>query len=110
MANTFKSFTKASIGTSQVDVYTTPASTTAIVIGFSISNRTASTITADVFINKADVGADDVYIIKDLEIPVGTLYDFNAGNKIILETGDKIQITANTASSADVIISILEQT
>lgn len=109
MANTFKSYTKASIGTSQQDVYTVPAATTSVVIGFCISNRTAATVTADVFVNKASA-ADDVYIIKTLEIPTGTLYDFNAGNKIILETGDKIQITANTASSVDVIVSILEQT
>jgi hypothetical protein len=110
MANTFKSYTKASIGTSSVDVYTVPAATTSVVIGFCLTNRTASTITADVFVNKANVSADDVYIVKGIEVPVGTLYDFNAGNKIILETGDKIQILSNTESSVDVIVSVLEQT
>ena len=109
MANTFKSYTKASIGTSQQDVYTVPVATTSVVIGFCLSNRTASTVTADVFINKASA-ADDVYLVKAIEIPTGTLYDFNAGNKIILETGDKIQITSNTSTSVDAIVSVLEQT
>jgi hypothetical protein len=109
MANTFKSYTKASIGISQVDAYTVPSSTTSVVIGFCLSNRSASTILVDVFVNKFSV-SDDVYIVKGIEIPVGTLYDFNAGNKIILESGDKIQIQSNTASSVDAIISVLEQT
>jgi len=110
MANTFKSYTKASIGTITQDVYTVPGSTTSAVIGFCLTNRTDDTVTADVQIDKADVSADDVYIVRGIELPTGTLYDFNAGNKIILETGDKIQITSNTASSVDVIVSVLETT
>lgn len=109
MANTFKSYTKANIGISQQDVYTVPGATTSVVIGFCLANTTANTVTADVFINKA-TAVDDVYLVKGIEIPTGTLYDFNAGNKIILETGDKIQITSSTASSVDVIVSVLEQT
>jgi len=109
MANIFKSYTKASVGASTQDVYTVPGATTSVVIGFCLSNRTANTVTADVYINKA-AAVDDVYIVKGIEIPTGTLYDFNAGNKIILETGDKIQITSSAASSVDVIVSVLEQT
>jgi len=109
MANTFKSYTKASIGASTQDVYTVPGATTTVVIGFCLSNRTGSSVTADVYINKASA-ADDVYIVKGILIPDGSLYDFNAGNKIILETGDKIQVTSNTESSVDVIVSVLEQT
>jgi len=108
MANTFKSITKASIGTSTQDVYTVPGATTSVVIGFCLSNRTGSSVTADVFIDKST--GDDVYIVKGILIPDGSLYDFNAGNKIILQTGDKIQVTSSTASSVDVIVSVLEQT
>lgn len=110
MANTFKSYTKASVGTSPQTIYTVPASTTSVVIGFCLTNRTASSVTASVYVNKASVSADDVYIVKDILIPDGTLYDFNAGNKIILETGDLIEVTSNTSNSVDVILSVLEQT
>lgn len=110
MANTFISKTKANVGTSPATIYTVPSSTTSVVIGFNISNTTANDVTADVFINKSNVSADDVYIVKGIEIPTGTLYDFNAGNKIILETGDLIQVTSSASSSVDVIVSILEQT
>ena len=110
MANTFKSYTKSSVGTSPTTVYTVPGSTTSVVIGFNIANITTSTVTADVQIVKADVSADNVYIVKEIEIPTGTLYDFNAGNKIILQTGDEIRVTSDTSSSVDAIVSVLEQT
>jgi len=110
MANTFKSFTKANISTSPSDVYTVPGATTTIIIGFCLCNTTNNSVTADVFVDKASISADNVYIVKGILIPDGTLYDFNAGNKIILQTGDKIQITSNTSSSVDVILSVLEQT
>lgn len=110
MANVFKSYTKASIGTVGQTVYTVPGATTSVVIGFCLANRTSSSVAADVFINKSSPSADDVYIVKSIIIPAGSLYDFNAGNKIILETGDLIQITSNTSSSVDVIVSVLEQT
>jgi hypothetical protein len=110
MANTFKSYTKANIGTSISDAYTVPASTVAVVIGFTLSNKTGDQVNADVLINKSNVSLDDVYLVKSIPIPNGSAFEFNAGNKIILEAGDKIQITSDTALSVDAIISVLEQT
>lgn len=110
MANIFKSKTKANVGDSAQTIYTVPSDTTSVIIGFNLTNVSDSDITADVYINKADVSADGVYLVKGIEIPTGTLYDFNAGNKIILETGDFIQVTSSAATSLDVILSVLEQT
>jgi hypothetical protein len=108
MANTFKSYTDADIGTSTADVYTVPASTVAVIIGCNLSNKTGDQVNASLIINKA-VG-DNVYLIRNIPIPNGSAFEFNAGNKIILETGDKIQVVSDTASSIDVIVSVLEQT
>jgi hypothetical protein len=110
MANTFKSYTKSNIGTTTLDAYTVPASTIAVVIGFTLSNTTGDQITSSVLINKSDVAQDDVYLVKNIPIPNGSAFEFNAGNKIILESGDKIQITSSAATSVDAIISVLEQT
>jgi hypothetical protein len=110
MANTFKSYTKANIGASTADAYTVPIATTTVVIGFTLSNRTGDQVTASVIINKSNVALDDVYLVRNIPIPNGSSFEFNAGNKIILETGDKIQITSDTASSVDAIVSVLEQT
>ena len=110
MANTFKSYTKANIGATTTDVYTVPASTIAVIIGCTLANTTGDQVNADLIINKANVAADDVYLVKSIPLPNGSSFEFNAGNKIILEDGDKIQVTSDTATSVDAIVSVLEQT
>tara|TARA_R110000803_G_scaffold176747_3_gene239159 strand:- start:346 stop:564 length:219 start_codon:yes stop_codon:yes gene_type:complete len=71
-------------------------------IGCNLANRTASSITVD-------VQAAGVYIIKDAPIPAGSALSVLDG-KIILETTDTVIVTSNTASSCDVLVSVLEQT
>ena len=109
MANLFKSYTKANVGTATSDVYTAPAVTTSVIIGMSLVNTTVSPVTANVLVDKTG-SSDTVYLAKSLELPDGTLYEFNAGNKIILEAGDKLQVFSSTSSSIDVMVSVLEQT
>lgn len=101
MANTFKNYTSSSVGTSPVTTYTVPAATTAVMIGCSLSNTTASQI-------NVDVQVAGVYLVKGVPIPAGAGLSVLDG-KIILETTDTVVVTANTASSTDVIVSVLEQ-
>lgn len=101
MANVFKNYTSSSVGTSPVTTYTVPASTTAVTIGLNIANTTASQIVVD-------VQAAGVYVIKDAPIPAGSALSVLDG-KIILETTDTVVVTSDTATSADVILSVLEQ-
>lgn len=110
MANTFKSYTKSSIGTVTQDVYTVPASTTTVVIGMVLSNRTGDQVTCDVLLNKSNVASDDVYLIRNLLIPNGSSFEYISGSKLIMEAGDIIQVISNTLSSVDVTVSVLEQT
>tara|TARA_Y100000004_G_C8821074_1_gene371942 strand:- start:264 stop:590 length:327 start_codon:yes stop_codon:yes gene_type:complete len=108
MANTFKSYTDTGIGTSEATVYTVAANTVAVVIGCNIANLTGDQISASVRLDKST--GDDIYIIKNIPIPNGSAFEFNTGNKIVMETGDAIKIVSDTASSLDVVISVLEQT
>ena len=101
MANTFKNYTSASVGTSPVTTYTVPSSTTSVTIGLTISNTTTSQVTVD-------VQAAGVYIIKDAPIPSGSALSVLDG-KVILEAADTVVVTSHTAASADVILSVLEQ-
>lgn len=102
MANTFKNYTSASVGTSPVTTYTVGASTTAVMIGMNVSNTTASQIAVDVQVA-------GVYLVKGVPIPANAGLSVLDG-KIILETTDTVVVTSDTASSADVIVSVLEQT
>ena len=101
MANTFKNYTSASVGTSPATVYTVPALTTSVTIGLTIANTTASQITVD-------VQAASVYVIKGAPIPAGSALSVLDG-KIILEAADTVVVTSSAATSADVILSVLEQ-
>ena len=125
MANTFRSFSKASIGTSPTTAYQIEldgnTSKTSIVIGIALSNRASTPINVDVQIDRPATGttaapSDDVYLAKDIPIPAGSTLEVMAGQKLILEyngtaaAGDAIVVTSDTASSLDVIINALEIT
>jgi len=108
MANVFKNAVSASVGTSAFDVYTAPSSTTSTVIGCTVSNRTGSTINIDAQITDTSASAT-VYLVKAAPIATGSSLVLIGGNqKVVLESTDKLTITSDTASSADVIVSVLE--
>ena len=102
MANTFKNYTSTDVGTTAVTTYTVPASTTSVMIGCNICNTTTSQI-------EVDVQAAGTYVVKGVPIPAGSALSVLDG-KIILETTDTVVVTSDTATSADVIVSVLEQT
>jgi len=102
MANTFKNYTSGSVGTGATTVYTVAASTTAIMMGCNLSNTTTSQI-------KVDVQVAGVYLVKGAPIPANSALSVLDG-KVILETTDTVVVTSDTASSTDVILSVLEQT
>lgn len=109
MANTFKNAISASIGTSAVDVYTAGAGVTATVIGMTVANRTASSIDVDVQVTDTS-GTTTAYLVKGAPVPEGgSLVVIGGDQKVVLETTDKITVTSDTASSADVTVSVLEQ-
>ena len=101
MPNTFKNYASASVGTTPVTVYTVAGGTTAVTIGLNIANVSANQITVDVQIAGA-------YVIKGAPIPAGSALSVLDG-KIILEAADTLVVTSSAASSADVLLSVLEQ-
>lgn len=110
MANTFKNSVTASIGTSATDVYTAPGATTTTVIGAAVSNRVASVIAVDATVTDTS-GSVTAYLVKAAPVAIGgALVLIGGDQKVVLETGDKITVTSDTAASADVVISVLEQT
>ena len=106
MANTFKNYLAASVGTSASTVYTVGGSTTATTIGLNIANRVTSQIKVSAYITS---GGTDYYIVRDAPIPAGSALSVLDG-KIVLEAADVVKVVSDTASSADVVLSVLEQT
>jgi hypothetical protein len=108
MANTFKNSISGSIGTSATTVYTAPAATSTTIIGMTIANTTANNITVSTTLTSVSQGKT-VYLVKDATIPNGGMTTLIGGEqKVVLSASDYLQVTSSTASSADVIVSVLE--
>lgn len=110
MANTFKNAFGSNISdSSYTDVYTVPASTTTVVLGLNICNKTASAVTATVRIT--DTSASVSYqVIDTVSIPGRTSLEIMAGQKYILEATDILRVQAGTASALDVTLGVMEIT
>ena len=109
MANTFKNAVGSAVGTGQTSVYTVPSATTSTVIGLTVCNITSSAITVDVVVTDTS-GSTSVHLVKGATVPVGgALVPIGGDQKVVLEATDIIKVTSSASSSADVIVSILEQ-
>lgn len=108
MANTFKSFGSAAIGTSDQNVYTVPGATQAVLLGITVANIISSTVSVSVKITKA---SGTYYLVKDAPVLVGgTLEAIGNGSKFVAETADIIKVVSGTAASVDATVSMLEIT
>ena len=109
MAETFKN-AYLDVTSSAQTVYTAPASTTSIVISLRITNVDGAaddTITADVI----DGTSGNSRIANTMSVPADTSLELAGSSKIVLETGDKIDLTGGAASGdLEAFVSILEIT
>jgi hypothetical protein len=108
MANIFKNSLQSSIGVTGIVAYTAPVATTATVIGVSVANINTSNINVSVMLR--DVSSNKtVHLVKNALItPGGTAVLVGGEQKIVIEAGDFLSVTSSLASSADVIVSVLE--
>ena len=104
MAQDFERNTSNAVGTSAVTLRT--ANSDDAIVGITIANVTTSQITVEVYIND---GSDDIHIVKDEQIPAGSsLQVLDGGAKIVMVSGDALKVKSNTASSADVWVSVAD--
>ena len=108
MANTFTSYGNKSVGTSAATVVTIGASTQTTVIGMSCANILTSPVTVDAYFTRSAV---DYYLVKGATVPVGgSLVIVGGDQKVVLITSDVLKVVSSTASSIDVITSVLNIT
>jgi hypothetical protein len=110
MPNTFYRKISANVGTvaNTVGSYTVGGSTTSIVLGLALSNTTGATINASAFIANATALT---YLVKSAPISTGgTLVIIGGDQKVVLQTNDNVKVVSDTASSLDVVMSIMEIT
>ena len=119
MANTFKVVTFAAEPNSAgppYTVYTTPSSTTTVVIGLVLANIHSSAVTAEVELVSDTSGGGRAatngtsFLVKDVNIPAGSSLEILSGGKVILETTDALRIDCSVADKISGTLSIMEIT
>ena len=104
MAQDFERNTANGVGTSAVTLRT--ANSDDAIVGIMIANVTTSQINVEVYIT---VSSDDIHLVKDAPIPVGSsLQVLDGGAKIVMQSGDALKVNSDTASSADVWVSVVD--
>ena len=104
MSQNFRRYTKNNVGAVAETVLTANSYDT--IVGISVANVAAVTVTASVYIND---GADDIYLIKDAPIPVGSaLQVLDGGAKFVVQDLDVLKVISDTASSLDVWVSTVD--
>lgn len=108
MANTFTSYAVKNVGTTASTVLTVASGTQTTIIGATIANTSASSITCDLYFTRSAV---DYYIIKGAAVPVGRSFVPVGGDqKVVLVAGDVLKVLTSAATSADVVVSVLNIT
>jgi hypothetical protein len=106
MANAFRSNVAANIVTTGNTVYTCPAATQTTLIGLTLSNKSAGTVSTNVLLTRSGV---DYSIISNAPILTGsTLVPIGGEQKVVLQPADAIKVTSTANSAIDVIVSLLE--
>ncbi len=104
MAQNFRRYTSNNVGTGAATLFTSDSYDT--VVGISVSNVTASSVIASVYINDS---SNDIYLIKDAPIPAGSsLQVLDGGAKFVVQSGDALKVISDTASSLDVWVSTVD--
>ena len=111
MANTFKNDFAANVSNSSyVDLYTVPSSTTTVILGLALCNKTASSVNVTVQMQDTSDSSNDFQVLDTVSIPSRTTLEVLAGQKYILEATDVIRVQAGTASAIDATLGIMEIT
>ena len=104
MAQNFRRYTGNNIGASPSTILTADSYDT--IVGIHVTNIHTAAINVDVYIND---GANDIYLIKDAPIPAGSaLQVLDGGAKFVVQSGDRIYVQSDTASSLDVWVSTVD--
>lgn len=107
MAQNFRRYIERAIGTSATDIpdgadfdsYDT-------IVGINLANIVTQQISVSVYIANS---GNNYYLIKDAPIPAGSALQVLAGGaKFVVQSGDRLYIVSDTASSVDAVVSAVD--
>ena len=76
------------------------------IIGIRCSNTSGTSVNVTVYVENSST---NYHIIKDAPIPTGgSLELIDGGSKVVLQSGDSVEAVASSASSIDIITSVVD--
>ena len=69
------------------DLYTVPANCDTVVIGLLLTNISGGAIVVDVLIEGQSGQGDDVYLVKNADVPYGSALEVISGKVVLANTG-----------------------
>lgn len=111
MASNFKSLLRSGIGTASTVVYSpTTSGIQSTIIGMSVCNTTNTAIEVSVRLVQSGT-ANTCFLVRNAVVSTGsTIVPVGGEQKLVIQQNDSLEVSSNTASSADVIVSVLEIT
>lgn len=108
MPTTFKNSVNSGIGTTPIDLVSTPEGFRITVIGCNLANVTDyNTVNVDVFV--VDESSNAAYYVKGITVPPNSAVKVvTNGEKLILPEGQILRIVSDTADSIDATVSFVE--
>jgi hypothetical protein len=108
MPTTFKNAVNTGIGTTPVDLLTTPEGFRVTVIGCNLANTTDyDTVNVDVVV--VDETSTSAYYVKGITIPPNSAVKVvTNGEKLILPEGQTLRVVSDTTNSIDATVSFVE--
>ena len=104
MAQNFRRHVFNNVGTSPETIFTADSNDT--IVGISVANVASATINVSVYITS---GGNDIHLIKDTPIVQGSaLQIIDGGARFVLQNADALKVQSDTASSADVWVSAVD--
>jgi hypothetical protein len=107
MAQNFRRYTLNQVGTVAADIPDgSNFDSFDTIVGIMLANVTSNAVTASVYIND---GTNNIYLIKDAPIAAGgALQVLDGGAKFVVQSGDRLYVQSDTASSVDVWVSAVD--
>ena len=107
MAQNFRRYTLNTVGTVAQDIPDgSNFDTYDAIVGIMFSNVHTSAINVSCYIND---GPNDIYLVKDAPIPVGgSLQVLDGGAKFVVQSGDRLYVVSDTASSLDTVVGAVD--
>ena len=97
------------------DLYVVPSNCDTVIIGLLLTNISAGNIVVDALIEVQSGQGEDVFLLKNANIPYGSSLEVISGKVVVANTGsgtgDTVQVRCQTgATHLDATLSILENT